>query len=107
MVGLKFEEAGEKYKEVKREFENVKINYGFFNRKFIKKIKEEDKDTLENYVCVLSLLKSDIRVQERATLHFSNLPELITILQVEIFDYLACFKNGGIKKVGSFDYLKV
>ncbi len=106
-TGLNLHEAEERYKEVRDEFEKVKFHYsGLFGR-FKKNLKSDDNKTLCDCIGVLLPLGLESSVQEQL---LQPQPREETVwykagqLQCQIMDYLANFKNTGVKRFqGSLD----
>jgi len=101
-TGLSLEEAGKRYTEAREEFGRVKRRYSRFFWKFKRNMREPDKKALTDCVGVLLPLNLEASVQEQArqeassenTLHYQ-----ISQLQGKIMEYLATFRNTGIKVI--------
>ncbi len=106
-TGLNLQEAEERYREVRDEFEKVKSHYsGLFGR-FKRNLCEEDNKTLADCTGVLLPLGMKASVQDQVrqtqsiedTLHYQ-----IGQLHWQIMEYLANFKNSGVIRLqGSLD----
>lgn len=100
--GLSLEEAKERYKEVRCEFEKVKSNYSGLIKKLKRNIDEADNKTLADCIGVLLPLGMEDSVQNQImqaksmedTLHYQ-----IGQLNWQIMDYLADFKNTGVTRL--------
>ena len=100
--GLTLEQAEERYREIRDEFQRIKSHYsGFFGR-FRKKMKDDDKKSLEGCIGIILPLgledsvQSQIRQLQKVD---STLFNKIAELQCEILDYLANFKNTGVTRL--------
>jgi predicted transcriptional regulator len=94
--GLSLEEAEERYKEVKGEFEKVKSNYSGLIKRFKRNINETDNQILTGCIDVLLPLGAEDSVQAQVreaknlndTLHYK-----IGVLNWDINCFLSRFKN--------------
>ena len=100
--GLSLQEAEERFREVRDEFEKVKSHYsGLFGR-FKRNLGEEDLKTIADCTGVLLPLGIEASVQDQtrqaqsieSTLHYQ-----IGQLTFQMMDYLANFKNTGVTRV--------
>ncbi len=99
---LSLDEAEERYKEVRDEFERVKSHYsGLFSR-FKKNLRQEDDKILTDCIGVLLPLGVETLVQKQllqAESKEETLWNKVSLLQYEIMNYLANFKNTGVKRL--------
>lgn len=99
---LSFKEAKERYTEARDEFEKIKSNYSGLFRRFKTNLYEEDNKTLSDCIGVLLPLscESSVRDEIKRTQNIEGtLHHQIGQLSYKIMDYLANFKNTGIKRV--------
>ncbi len=100
-TGLNLQEAEERYREVRAEFEKVKSHYSGLLGRFKKNLCEGDNKTLVDCTGVLLPLGMEASVQDQVrqtqsiedTLHYQ-----IGQLNFQIIDYLANFKNTGVTR---------
>lgn len=106
-TGLNLQEAEERYRDVRDEFEKVKSHYsGLFGR-FKRSLREEDNKTLADCIGVLLPLGTEASVQyqvRQAQSIEDTLHSQIRQLNWQIMNYLANFKNTGVTRLqGSLD----
>jgi hypothetical protein len=105
--GLNLEEAEERYREVSDELERVKKHYSGFFDKFKRNMSKKDQELLADCVGVLLPLRLEDSVQEQICQAGSKEKTLfykIQLLQFEMLDYQANFKNTGVTRLkGNFE----
>ena len=105
-TGINLQEAEKRYKGVKEKFKKVKSRYSGPISRFKKNLGKKDNKTLSDCIGVLMPLTLEDSVQEqiKTTDIKDSLFNQITELQYEILDYLANFKNTGVKRLeGNLD----
>lgn len=105
-LGLSLQEAEEKYKEAKAEFERIKSDYSGLLSRLRKSIKPEDNKTLSNCIGVVLPLCLEGSVQEQFREYAAKQRDVegtllvrLNNLNIQILDYLANFKNSGVTRL--------
>src|SRR3989338_492516 len=101
-AGLNVQEVEGRLREVRYEFQRVKLQYSGLSGRFKQNLRPEDNTTLVECVGVLLPLGMEQSVQDQAraaqditsTLHYQ-----IGELNVQILDYAANFENSGVRRV--------
>jgi predicted transcriptional regulator len=100
--GLNLQEAEERYREVRDEFDKVKSHYSGLLGRFKRNLREEDKKTLTDCIGVLLPLGMEASVQDQVR-QVQSIEDAshyqIGQLSIEIMDYLANFKNTEVTRL--------